>query len=107
VVAMAEHSGVPVDAALYRRMAEHWPALQSQVIAQVNETIPVFEDGHFRMALMESFLRDHDLVANWPRTPAGELAVDEDTFRDAAARYPQLEPLRQARQMLGQMHAPV
>src|SRR5262249_7606743 len=31
VIAWAEHCGVPVDAALYRRMTEHWPALQSQV----------------------------------------------------------------------------
>jgi hypothetical protein len=105
-IAIAEYRGVPLDAALYRRMMEHWPALQSKVIARVNETIPVFEDGHLREALVKKWLRNEGLLTNWHRTPTGGIALDEDTLRDAAARYPQVEPLRQARQILGQMHRP-
>jgi hypothetical protein len=73
VIAIAEYSGVPLDAALYQRMTEHWSALQSKVIARVNETIPVFEDGHLREALVEKWLRDQHLLANWRRTPTGGL----------------------------------
>lgn len=105
-IAVAEHTGVPVDLALYRRMLECWPRLQSSVIERVNATIPVFEGGHFRRALFESWLQDQDLQVDWPRTQTGELSLDEDTFRDAAGLHPQLEPLRQARQMLGQLHKP-
>src|SRR5262249_42589934 len=105
-VAAAEYAGVPVDAALYRRMVGQWPALPSSVSYPVNEIFPVFENGHFRAALFEAWLRDERLLANWPVTPTGELALDEDTFRDAAVRCPQVEPLRQARQLLGQMRKP-
>jgi hypothetical protein len=106
VVATAECSGVPVDAVLYRRMVERWPILQSNAIERVNAIIPVFEDGHFRIARFESWLQEQHLLTDWPRTQTGELSLDEDTFRDAAVLFPRVEPLRQVRQMLGQMHKP-
>jgi hypothetical protein len=105
-IALAEHAGVPVDAALYRRMVEHWPALQAHAINQVNAIIPVFENSHFRAARFQSWLASQGLLADWPTTPTGVLALDEDTFRQAAALHPQLEPLRQVRQLLGQLHQP-
>jgi hypothetical protein len=106
VVATAEYSGVPVDAALYHRMVERWPVLQSSVIERVNAAVPVFEDGHFRSARFENWLGDRGLLASWPTTATGGLALDEDTIRDMAALHPQVEPLRQVRQILGQMHKP-
>jgi hypothetical protein len=105
-VTVAEHNGVPMDAPLYRQMVEYWPTLQTSVIDRVNATIPVFEGGHFRMERLKSWLQDKHLVRDWPRTLTGELAIDEDTLREVAARYPALEPLRQVRQMLGQLHTP-
>jgi DNA polymerase-1 len=105
-IALAEHVGVPVDAALYRRMVEHWPSLQAHAIDQVNATVPVFEDGHFRTTRFAEWLRERGMLVNWPTTPTGVLALDEQTFRDEAARHPQLEPLRQVRQLLGQLHKP-
>jgi hypothetical protein len=103
VIADAEYRGVPVDAPLYRRMLAHWPELQANVISRVNRDIPVFEDGHFRMMKFRAWLESRGLLADWPQTDSGLLALDEDTFRDQAALHPELEPLRQARQILGQM----
>jgi hypothetical protein len=102
-VAHAEFVGVPLDLALYQHMQQHWPRLQSKVVAQINQTIPVFEHGHFRMKLFETWLSRQNLLAEWPRTLTGELARDDDTLKQMAELRPQIEPLRQVRQMLDQM----
>jgi hypothetical protein len=40
----------------------------------------------------------------WPRLPSGELALDDDTFREMARAYPaQIAPLRELRHTLSQL----
>ena len=106
VMAGAEWSGVPVDGELYRRMVEHWPELQAHAIDRVNAMIPVFENRHFRTARFRSWLADRALLERWPVTADGSIALDDDTFRQQAALHAELEPLRQVRQMLGQLKKP-
>jgi hypothetical protein len=103
-LALAEFTGVPIDADLYNAMLVHWPALQSRVVTQVSQRIPVFDQGHFRTAWFEYWLKRRGLLAEWPRTNQGALALDEDTFKIMAALDPEIAALRQARQMLGQLH---
>jgi DNA polymerase I-like protein with 3'-5' exonuclease and polymerase domains len=98
-VARMEWAGVPVDMSLYNRMVEHWPRLQTDVIDKVNESIPVYENRVFRMELFERWLESQGLLQEWPQTPAGLLATDDDTFKEKAELYPAVEPLRLARQM--------
>jgi hypothetical protein len=105
-LARMEWRGVPVDAELYGRMVEHWSELQARAIDRVNETIPVYDGSHFRTAKFESWLRERGRDKQWPRTADGGLALDEDTFRTQATLRPELEPLRQTRQMLGQLRQP-
>jgi hypothetical protein len=104
-IAAAEHAGIPMDRRLYNEMLDRWAELQGEVISRVNAVAPVFEDLHFRSAKFESWLREQKIY-DWPRTVTGELSLHDDTFRDLAARYPQVEPLRQVRQLLGQLHKP-
>jgi hypothetical protein len=106
VIAVAEFTGVPLDHRLYKCMVERWPSLQADVIAHVNTDIPVFENGHLRAALVETFAKQTKLLPDWPLTDTGQLALDEHTLKDLAGRHPQIEPLRQALQMLGQLHRP-
>jgi hypothetical protein len=102
-IARAEHAGIPLDAALYQRMGEHWPVLQATAIDRVNETIPVFDGRVFRMSLFERWLESQGLLEDWPLTPDGSLAADDDTLRRAAMLRPQIEPLREVRHMLAQL----
>jgi hypothetical protein len=106
VVAQMEHTGVPLEAELYRSMVEHWDQLQTKVIDRVNYQIPVFEGRHFRTAQFERWLAEHGLMNDWPHTESGRIALDDDVFRDQAALHGELEPLRLVRQMLGQLHHP-
>ena len=39
----------------------------------------------------------------WPRLESGELALDDDTFRQMARAYPAVAPLRELRHSLGKM----
>ena len=98
-VAQMEWTGVPIDVSLYERMADRWPQLQAGAIDKINETIPVYENREFRQALFEQWLKSEGLLNDWPQTPAGLLATDDDTFRDRAELFPVVEPLRLARQM--------
>jgi hypothetical protein len=98
-VALMERTGVPLDAPLYRQMAERWPHLQNAIKDKINETIPIYENREFRMALFERWLESEGLLSQWPQTPAGLLATDDDTFKDKAELFPIVEPLRLARQM--------
>jgi hypothetical protein len=105
-LALAEWHGLPIDAELYRRMVQHWPELQSLAIDRVNEAISVYEGRHFRVARFEAWLHTKGLLDRWPRTEDGGLSLEEDTFRKRSALHPELEPLRQTRQMLGQLKRP-
>jgi hypothetical protein len=105
-IALAEFAGVPIDSALYQMMGKHWPALQAEVIGLVNQSIPVFDGLHFRERLFESWLDSRGLLEEWPRMSTHEIALDDDTFQQMTFTHPEIRPLRQARQMLGQMHKP-
>ena len=105
-LAEIEWRGIPVNSALYGSMVEHWPELRAKAIDRINRVIPVYERGSFRSALFEAWLEGRDWLRNWPRTPGGCLSLDEETFDQQSAIHPELIPLHQTRQMLGQMKQP-
>jgi DNA polymerase I len=101
-VAHAEHNGVPVDAPLYTEFAARWTDLQHKIIDRAN--VPVYDGRTFKAARFADWIAHQD--CSWPTLPSGALALDDDTFREMAARCPVVEPLRQVRQMLGQLRKP-
>ena len=107
-VACVEHNGIPVDAATLTLLNEHWESLQLEMIAHVDAAFGVFEGTHFRGERFARWLARNGVP--WPRLPSGEMALDDDTFKDMAESYPALQPLRQLRQaldMLGLSDLPV
>jgi DNA polymerase I len=101
-VAHAEHNGVSVDAPLYTEFAGRWGELQHKIIDRAS--VPVYDGRTFKAAKFADWIKDQN--CSWPTLPSGALALDDDTFREMAARYPVVEPLRQVRQMLGQLRKP-
>jgi DNA polymerase I len=97
-VARMERAGIPIDAGLYRRVVENWEALKRDLIGEVNVVFDVYDDGHFRLARLETWLADHRIV-NWPRTETGLLATDEDSFDEQIALHPELPELRLLREL--------
>jgi hypothetical protein len=101
-VAVMEHNGIPVDGATLALLNEHWESLQLDMIDHVDADFRVFDGVHFRSELFARWLARAGIP--WPRLPSGELALDDDTFRDMAVSYPALQPLRQLRQALDLLH---
>ena len=102
--AASEVIGIPIDRELYALLCAHSQSLRQHLIAQVDADFGVYEDGHFRAALFEVYLRGQGI--GWPRLKSGVLKLDDDTFKDMARAYPQLVALRQLRQALAQLREP-
>jgi DNA polymerase-1 len=100
--ARMEHAGVPVDAALYRRMTSDWEKLKLALIRDVDANYGVYEDQHFRAHRFADYLARQNILDDWP-VKNGNLLLDRDTFRSQAQHHPQLEQLRQLRTTLNEL----
>lgn len=100
-VARMEFVGVPLDMPALTRLRAHWDDIKLKLIAEIDMDFGVYEGTHYRSGLFAAYLaRNH---MDWPRTEAGYLAQDQDTFRSMEPRYPQVEPLKDLRHALSEM----
>jgi hypothetical protein len=99
--ARIESVGIPLDVDAMSRLTSTWPAIRNALVAVVDAAYGVFVDGSFNAARWEGWLRAQGIP--WPRTDAGRLALDDDTFREMSRAYPQVAPMQQLRATLGQM----
>jgi hypothetical protein len=101
-VARVEHNGIPVNVPTLASLNEHWGGLLRDMVQHVDRNFGVYDDGHFRAERFARWLARNGIP--WPRLASGELALDDDSFRDMAQSYPVLQPLRQLRQALAMLH---
>src|SRR5262249_25073358 len=99
--ARIEWVGVPVDAELHHQLVKHWPFIQEQLIHRVDQGFRVFDGLVFKQDRFANYLEAQGIP--WPRTTTGRLALDDESFKERARTYPQLEPLRQLRNSLSQL----
>ena len=95
-----ETLGVPIDTEMLAKLIQHWPSIQDQLIADIDSDFQVYDGHTFKAAKFAQYLAAQDIP--WPLLPArgsapGALALDDDTFKEMAAAYPQLAPLRELR----------
>lgn len=100
-VARMEHTGIPVDAPLLARLRTHWRAIRQSLVAEVDAHYGVFDGTTFKQALFAEWLQENRIP--WPRTPAGHLATDEETFRQQAKAHPQVSMLRELLHVLSKL----
>lgn len=100
-VAHIEFDGIPVDGELLTELRERWSSLQDRLIAQVDDRYHVYEGRTFKLARFADYLRAHDIA--WPTLASGRLALDDDTFSEQCKSHPELRPLKDLRQALGQL----
>ena len=98
--ARMETVGVPIDTEAHSTL-NHRDRIQERLVERIDEDYGVFERGHFRGQRFAAFLAANDLP--WPRLPSGNLALDDDTFREMARSYPQIAPLRELRVSLSKL----
>ena len=100
-VACMEFTGVPIDVQTLDLMRRNWDAIKDQLIADVDQDYGVYDGQTFKQERFERWLVEHRIP--WPRTPVGRLALDGDTFRGQARKYPEVSALRELRHSLSEM----
>jgi hypothetical protein len=100
-LARMESLGSPIDYPTYKGLCQHWEGIKSQLIAEVDHSYGVYQEGVFKEALFESYLKTRSI--RWPRLDSGRLRLDEETFKLMAQLYPVLQPLRSLRDSLAKL----
>src|SRR5690606_21596890 len=100
-VASMEFHGIPIDVELLTHLRANWERLQELLIARIDEQYGVYEGRTFKLWRFAEYLGRNDSA--WPTLPSGRLALDDDTFSDQCKSRPQLRPLKDLRQALGQL----
>lgn len=99
--AQIEHNGIPIDTDTLNLLEEQWGRLPQQLINLIDSDYGVFEEQTFKYDLFANYLISNDIP--WPRLPSGRLDLKDDTFRERAKSYPQLNALRELRLSLSQL----
>ena len=96
-----ERNGIPIDTESLATLRENWEQIQSHLIRRVDVNYGVYEGRTFKTDRFLTYLDNRGV--EWPRLDSGRLALDDDTFRQVATLYPEIEPLRQLRVTLSKM----
>ena len=100
-VAKMEWTGVPIDADALRVLKRKWEGIQDELIQHIDGAFGVYEGRTFKEDRLATYLTKNEIP--WPRLASGHLALDDETFKHMARRYPQLILLRQLRDALSEM----
>jgi DNA polymerase I-like protein with 3'-5' exonuclease and polymerase domains len=100
-VARMEATGVPVDTVTLARLRDQWDDLKLALIAETGRYYGVFDGSTFKLDRFERWLRRSGIP--WPRTDAGRLRTDRDTFRDMAETHPSVAALHEVRYSLAEL----
>lgn len=100
-VARMESAGVPIDTETLSRLRGGWGAIQDRLIESVDDAFGVFDGRRFKADRWADWLARAGIP--WPRLETGELALDDDTFREMARAYPDVSLMRELRVSLSQL----
>jgi hypothetical protein len=103
--AKQERRGIPLDRIGLNRLRAHWSEIQVDLVRERDQfnLYEVGPDGrpHFRAQRWADLVRRRGM--SWPTTADGSLDLREQTFRDMAGRYPEVETVRELRYSLAKL----
>jgi hypothetical protein len=99
--ARMEHAGVPIDTTALGEFLANWEGLKRSLIDVVDSDYGVFDGNIFKADRWAAWLAERRIP--WPTTPTGQLALDDDTFRQMARMYPEVSPIRELRYSLSKL----
>ncbi len=100
-VARMEAAGIPLDVARFEQLRREWERVQDVLIAKVDGRYGVFDGRKFNPRRWAAWVNRHGIP--WPRQAPGRLDLQLDTFRDMAAVYPEVRPMKGLRATLSQL----
>jgi DNA polymerase I len=99
--AAMEHVGTPIDVQMLARIRECWTDIPDELIAEIDADYQVYEGRTFKTERFARWLVTNNIP--WPLLESGNLALDDDTFRQMARAYPAVSPLRELRSSLSEL----
>jgi DNA polymerase I len=99
--ARMEDFGVPIDLALRRALRRHWTDIKEHLVVGIDRDFGVYDAQTFKLDRFAGFLAREGIP--WPYLKSGQLALDDDTFREMVRAYPKIAPLRELRHALSQL----
>ncbi|HLG85504.1 MAG TPA: DNA polymerase [Bradyrhizobium sp.] len=103
-VAHMERAGIPIDREVHATLVTNWDVIRRGLVKFIDQDFGLYDGMTFKRGRFSRWLRDHRIP--WPRSEAGILKLDDETFKEQAAAWPILEPIRELRQTLGRMYLP-
>lgn len=100
-VANMEHRGIPIDVETLEVLRDQWEDIQLALIVKVDRDFGVYDGRTFKTSRFAAYLTKRGIW--WPRLESGALMLDDDTFKEQAGIYPELQPLRELRRTLGEL----
>ena len=97
-LAEIEDRGVPIDKKNLGKIRKAWPELLKKLTVEVDREYGCFKGSVFKQNLFAEYLICNQI--EWPRTVTGKLDLKDDTFKEKAIQYPELENMRQLRSTL-------
>lgn len=94
-VASMEHTGIPVDLRLLRRIRRKWPSIRLELIAEVDAEYQVYDGDTFKRDRFSRWLRSENIA--WSRLESGLLDLSDEAFKSRETLYPIIAPLRELR----------
>jgi hypothetical protein len=99
--ARIEHTGIPIDTHALLSLREAWPSVRQRLVARLDADFGIYDGTTFKQEHFRRWLEKQGIA--WPLLDSGQLALDENTFKEMAGLYPQVDPLRQLRDLLSKM----
>jgi DNA polymerase-1 len=99
-VARMERTGIPIDVPTLNRLKANWGLLRERIAADIEAEygFGVYVRSSWNHAAFTELVERIGLMDEWPRTNSGTmLSVEDKVFKTMAARYPELQPLRDLR----------
>lgn len=100
-IARMEWVGVPVDVESLAAFRSNWKTIQERLIERIDRHYGIYDGRTFKAARWAEWLTENNIP--WPRLPSGDLALDDDTFREMARTYSSVAPIRELRTTLAQL----
>lgn len=100
-VAWIEHTGVPIDLPVYRKLTDRWDWIKTRLIDHLRDEYPIWEGSTLKYDRLEAWLRAQRIP--WPRTETGRLSLSDDTFKTMSRAFPVVAPIREVRENLAKL----
>jgi hypothetical protein len=104
-IAQQERRGVPLNLLLLTPILNHWQGMRLDLVTELDRPFGCYEivDGvpHWRKERFANYVRRNGMT--WRRLESGALDETDETFREMAGKYPQIEQLRELRYSISKL----